>query len=95
MIINVKSIFTSGFVAGIVILIIGAGLIPIIGDQMDNALKELSLPPLSNGAMIYFAINSLILGIGVIGFYALLQCVIKSYIKAIRRIFNVYIAFLV
>jgi hypothetical protein len=81
--INVKSLFTSGIVTGFIIMIVGGGLIPIIGNQMDEVLKNRLLPPLSNGAMVYFAINSIVLGIGVIGFYSLIKTIISSRMMAI------------
>ena len=51
--INVKSLFLSGIITGIIILIVGGGLVPIIGNQMDEVLKSRLLPPLSYGAMIF------------------------------------------
>ena len=81
--INVKSLFTSGFVTGIIIMIVGGGLVPIIGDQMDEVLKNRLLPPLSNGAKVYFAFNSIVLGIGVIGLYALIKPIINSRLRSV------------
>lgn len=81
--INVKSLFTSGAVTGIIIMIVGGGLVPIIGNQMDEVLKNRLLPPLSNGAMVYFAFNSIVIGIGVIGFYALIKTIIKSRLRSV------------
>jgi len=40
---------------------------------MDNALKKLSVPPLSNVAMAYFGIMSLILGMAIMWVYALIH----------------------
>lgn len=73
--------FTSGIGAGI--MIIGAVLVPLVGNQMDEVLKSRSVPPLSNGAMTYFAIISLILGISIISVYALIQSGFKSKIKVV------------
>jgi len=81
--INIKSLFTSGFVTGLIIMIVGGGLVPIVGNQMDEVLKNRLLPPLSNGAMVYFALNSIFLGIGVIGFYALIKTIISSRVMAV------------
>lgn len=81
--INLKNIFISGSVAGLIIIIIGGCLVPLIGNQMDEVLKNRLLPPLSIGAMIYFAFNSIVFGIGVMGFYALIKTIIKSRFKAI------------
>jgi hypothetical protein len=82
MTINVKSAFTSGLVAGIIIIIIGFGLVPILGNQMNAVLESRSLPPLSNGAMGFFAFVSITFGISVIWLYALIQSKFKSKLKA-------------
>jgi hypothetical protein len=81
--INTKSLFTSGIVTGLVIMMVGAGLVPIVGNQMDEVLKNRLLPPLSNGAMAYFAFNSIVLGIGAIGFYTLIKTVTSSRVMAV------------
>jgi len=81
--INVKRIFTSGAVTGLIMLIVGGALVPIIGNQMDEVLKNRLLPPLSHGAMAYFAFNSIFLGIGLVGLYALIKTVINSRLWAV------------
>ena len=81
--INIKRVFTSGLVAGMIILIIGFGLVPILGDQMDDVLESRSLPPLSNGAMGFFAFVSITFGISVVWVYALIQSRFKSKLKAV------------
>ena len=81
--INVKSLFTSGVVTGLIIMTVGVGLVPIVGNQMDEVLKNRLLPPLSNGAMVFFAFNSIVLGIGVIGFYTLIKTKISSRVMAV------------
>lgn len=80
--INVKSAFTSGLIAGIIIIIVGFGLVPILGNQMNAVLESRSLPPLSNGAMVFFAFVSVTFGISVIWLYALIQSGFKSKLKA-------------
>lgn len=80
---NVKSLLLSGIVAGIVILITGGGLVPIIGHQMDEVLKNRLLPPLSVGDMAYFAFVSMANGFGVAALYVLLHHAIKSRLKAV------------
>lgn len=79
---NVKRVLISGFVAGIILNIIGFGLVPIVGNQMNNVLKNLSLPPLGLGAMIYFSVWSLILGICMMWIYAFVQSKFESKLKA-------------
>lgn len=81
--INLKRLFLSGFVTGIIIMIVGGGLVPIIGPQMDEVLKERLLPPLSPGAMAYFALCSLAMGIALVGLFALLHRFIQSRARAI------------
>lgn len=80
--INIKSVFTSGIVAGFIILLIGFCLVPILGNQMDEVLESRSLPPLSNAAMVFFAFVSVINGISVILLYALIHTKFKSKLKA-------------
>lgn len=68
--INMKSVFTSGLVAGIIINISAMGMVPIVGNEMNTVLENRALPPLSSGAMAYFGIMSFILGIFLVWFYA-------------------------
>jgi hypothetical protein len=82
MIINVKRFITSGLVAGVIIIIIGFGLVPIIGNQMNDVLKSLSLPPLSPAAMGFFAFVSMANGMAVTGLYILIESHFKSKMKA-------------
>ena len=82
MTINMKSVFSSGLVAGIIIIVIGFELVPILGDQMNVVLESCSLPPLSIGAMVFFAFVSVTFGISVMWLYALIQSRFKSKLKA-------------
>ena len=52
---NLKSIVTSGLVAGVVISLSGLSMVAVVGNQMDEALASRGLPPLSPGAMAFFA----------------------------------------
>jgi hypothetical protein len=79
--INMKSVFTSGLIAGVVISIIGAGLVPIVGKEMDTILENHGLSALSGGAMAYFGILSLSFGIILIWLYAALRPRFGSGIK--------------
>lgn len=81
--INLNSIFISGTVAGLVIITIGGCLVPLIGNQMNEVLKNRLLPPLSIGAMIFFAINSITMGIGVVGLHSFIKTITKSKLSAI------------
>ncbi|MDR1203509.1 MAG: hypothetical protein LBL58_18025, partial [Tannerellaceae bacterium] len=60
--VNVKSVITSGLVAGIVISISAITMVPVAGNEMDTALANLGLPPLSNAAMGYFCFVSFVFG---------------------------------
>ena len=82
MTIKVKSAFKCGLVAGIVIIIIGFGLVPILGNEMNEVLETRSLPPLSNGAMGFFAVLSMLFGISLIWLYVLIQPKFNSKLKA-------------
>lgn len=81
-IVNIKRVLISGFVTGLIINIIGLGLVPIVGNQMNEVLKNLSLPPLGLGAMIYFPIWSLVLGLFMMWIYAFVQPKFESKFKA-------------
>ena len=67
---NVRSVLTSGVAAGFVIILCEIVLVPIIGDEMDLVLRDRGLPALSGGAMTYFGIMSLLLGIFIVWLYA-------------------------
>lgn len=82
MTINFSRFITSGLAAGVLIIIIGFGLVPIIGNQMNDVLKNLSLPPLSPAAMGFFAFVSMANGIAVTGLYILMESRFKSKLKA-------------
>jgi hypothetical protein len=68
--INLKRVIIGGLVAGIVILLCGSALVPLVGKDMDMALARFNLPPLSVGAMVYFVFTSLITGIVLVWMYA-------------------------
>jgi hypothetical protein len=68
--INAKSVLRSGLVAGMAILISGLTMVPVVGNEMDGVLADRGLPPLSHPAMAYFAMFSLIIGIFLVGLYA-------------------------
>ena len=84
--IKLKNIITSGLLAGFLIVIIGACLFPILGNQMDEILASRGVSPIGTGSMIYFAIISLMLGIAIVTIFALIENQIKSRQKAIISI---------
>lgn len=80
--IKFRNVITSGLLAGILILIVGGCLLPILGNQMTEILKNRGLPPMETGSMIYFTLVSLVNGIGIIWIYALIENRFKSKFKA-------------
>ncbi|HZX00714.1 MAG TPA: hypothetical protein VFF45_00565 [Bacilli bacterium] len=78
---NPKSILTSGFVAGVIISISGISMVPVVGNQMDQALANRGLSPLSPAAMVFFGMVSLVLGVSVVGIYAVAKAQLGSGLK--------------
>jgi len=78
---NPQSILTSGFVAGIIISISGISMVPVVGNQMDQALANRGLSPLSPAAMVFFGMVSLALGVSVVGIYAVAKAQLGSGLK--------------
>jgi len=81
--IKFKHIITSGLLAGLLILIIGAGLFPILGNQMDEILESRGVSPMGTGSMVFFASISLVNGIAIVWIYAFIENRFKSKLKAI------------
>jgi hypothetical protein len=71
--INLKRVIVGGLVAGLVVSVLGFGLVPIVGDEMRATLARFQLPPLSSGAMAYFGMVSLVMGLVLVWLYAALQ----------------------
>ena len=63
-------IFRVGLIAGIIICISAVTMVPVVGNQMDEALAKFNLPPLSLSAMIFFLFVSLSLGVTLMWLYA-------------------------
>ena len=68
--INVKSLLSSGLVAGLIINISAFAMVPMVGDQFDIVLAERGLPPLSPIAMAFFSSISFIMGFFLVWLYA-------------------------
>lgn len=81
-----KSLLVSGCAAGLVINIVGLGLVPIVGDRMNGLLRDLSLPPMGVGSMIYFPLWSLLLGVLLMWLYALIKVNFASPAKAMTAV---------
>jgi hypothetical protein len=70
MAINVKSVVSSGLVAGLVINLSALPMVPVVGRQMEAALRDRNVPPMGGGAMAYFGAMSLLLGVLLVWLYA-------------------------
>jgi len=79
--INLKSILTTGFIAGIIINISGVSMIPAVGNDMNDVLANRGLPPLSNLAIIFISFVSIIIGIFLVFLYSVLKPHFGSKIK--------------
>jgi hypothetical protein len=71
--INVKSVITSGLISGLVISLSAITMVPVVGNEMDAVLANRGLPPLSNMAMSFFGMISLINGISLVLLYAIVK----------------------
>lgn len=70
---NVKSVFTSGLVSGLIINLSAISMGSVVGNEFDSVLASRNLPPLSNMAMLYFSMVSFIFGISVVWLYAVVK----------------------
>ncbi len=68
--INARSVLLSGLAAGMAIIISALTMVPVVGNEMDRALADRGLPPLSRPAMAWFAAVSLAMGISLVWLYA-------------------------
>ena len=71
--INVKSVFTSGLVSGLLMNVSAISMVPVVGNEMDAVLASRGLPPLSNLSMLFFSMISFIFGITLVWLYALVK----------------------
>ncbi|MEI6124863.1 MAG: hypothetical protein WCQ95_14700, partial [Bacteroidota bacterium] len=79
---NLKSIFTTGCIAGIIICISAISMVPAVGNQMNEVLAARGLPPLNNLAMVFFSFVSISIGIFLVFIYALVKPHLKSKLKS-------------
>jgi hypothetical protein len=70
MAINVTGVFAGGLVAGLIINISAVLMVPVVGNQMEEALEACNLPPMGGGAMAYFGVMSLVVGVVLVWLYA-------------------------
>lgn len=78
---NLKGLFKSGLIAGLIINISAIAMVPMVGNQFDNVLADRGLPPLSNLAMVFFCFLSCFMGFFLIWLYALAKVHIVPGIK--------------
>lgn len=71
--INVRRVLTGGLAAGRIISLSALAMVPMVGEQMDAALRERGVPPLSTGAMVYFIGQSFAFGVLLVWLYAAVQ----------------------
>ncbi len=76
-------ILKTGLIAGIIICISAASMVPVVGNQFDLALAKFNLPPLSISDMIFFFIVSLSMGIMLMALYSVLFPIYKHHLKTI------------
>lgn len=84
--VNIKSVFTSGLVSGLIINLSAIGMVPIVGNEFDVVLASRGLPPLSNMALLYFSMISFVNGISLVWLYALLKVQLGSGIKTAVKV---------
>lgn len=76
-------ILKTGIIAGLIIIVSAATMVPVVGNEMDLALAKFNLPPLSLGDMIFFFFVSLFLGIMLMWLYSVLFSIYKKPMKTI------------
>ena len=67
---KVTMILKAGLIAGMIISLSAVTMVPVVGNEMDLALAKFNLPPLSVGAMVFFFMVSIALGITLMWLYA-------------------------
>ena len=75
---KITLILKAGLIAGFIIILSAATMVPVVGDEMDLALAKFNLPPLSLGDMIFFFFVSLFLGIMLMWLYSVLLSLFKQ-----------------
>ena len=71
---NLKRVILGGLLAGLIINISETILnVPVMGDQMAEALKGRNLPPVGGGAIGGFVVGAFVLGLLLIWLYAAIR----------------------
>jgi hypothetical protein len=84
--INIRSLLSSGLVAGLIINLSAIAMVPMVGDQFNMVLASRGLPPLSNMAMVFFSCVSFIFGLSLVWFYAMAKIQFGSGIKTAAKV---------
>ena len=72
--INLKGVVIGGLLAGLIINISESILnIPVLGAQMEAALRALNLPPVGNGPIVVFLVGGFALGLILVWLYAAIR----------------------
>jgi hypothetical protein len=88
--VNVKSILSSGLVAGLIINISAIAMVPMVGNQFDTVLADRGLPPLSNMAMAFFSCVSFMMGFFLVWLYAVAKVQSGPGIKTAAMVSTVF-----
>ena len=81
--ISYRRVLIAGLISGMVIIISAVTMVPVVGDEMEQALARFNLPPMSIGAMLYFMMVSLSFGVVLVWIYAAILPSMASGFKAI------------
>jgi hypothetical protein len=72
--INIKGVVAGGLLAGLIIDISESILnIPVLGAQMEEAMKARNVPPMGTGPIVVFLIGGFILGLLLVWLYAAIR----------------------
>lgn len=80
---KVTMLLKTGLIAGLIICLSSATMVPVVGNEMDLALAKFNLPPLSIADMMFFFVVSLCMGIMLMWLYSVLYSVYKHRMKTI------------
>lgn len=72
--INTTKVIVGGLVAGLIINISEFILnVPVLGAELETALKAMNLPPVGGGAIAWFVFASFVLGVMLVWLYAAIR----------------------
>lgn len=73
MAINLTRTFVAGGVAGLVIVASAMLMVPVVGPQWTSALEARNVAPMTDAAMLFVGLWSVVLGVALVGLYAAVQ----------------------